>query len=512
MIVIAHDYKKVLTVEVASDLVSFDSKLTIGALLYEFAKQYPDEIIIWCHEKVKEVLHLEYIATSFPHNRWVLSYHPYGNFFPDAIGYVEDSPFIHVNKKVPYPTWQMSSYVGAIKAQTVLLTDLKFWNATDFDFCLNVIAKTYQPIGLFCYSDPKLVNEAVLVKVPKASYKQLFTFVNQHYKKTWVYLLMLNLLLYEKKFPVLAFLATFFPSKKIVSIKEIHFEYTPSVIDLAAETIDVIIPTIGRKTYLYDVLCDLKAQTHLPQNVIIVEQNPLLDSVTELDYITNEEWPFAIKHIFTHQTGACQARNKALPAIESKWCFLADDDIVFSNDFLKEALKQMVHLKVEAGLFSCLLKNQIKTNVIVSQTTIFGSGCSLVSSSKLKDVRFDEKLEFGYGEDTEFGMQLRHAGTDVVYLPFPEITHLKAPIGGFRTKFTHPWEMEHIQPKPSPTVLYYRMKYYSTEQIKGYKTSLFLKFYKDQSIKNPFLYFKRMKARWEQSIKWTIILLQKNEV
>ena len=54
-------------------------------------------------------------------------------------------------------------------------------------------------------------------------------------------------------------------------------------------TIDVVIPTIGRKKYLYDVLCDLRKQTHLPKNVIIVEQNLLLDSKSELDFLQNDD-------------------------------------------------------------------------------------------------------------------------------------------------------------------------------------------------------------------------------
>jgi GT2 family glycosyltransferase len=38
-------------------------------------------------------------------------------------------------------------------------------------------------------------------------------------------------------------------------------------------------------------------------------------------------------------------------------------------------------------------------------------------------------LEFGYGEDTDFGMQLRNKGFDVIYFPDLKITHLKAPMG-----------------------------------------------------------------------------------
>ena len=71
-------------------------------------------------------------------------------------------------------------------------------------------------------------------------------------------------------------------------------------------------------------------------NVIIVEQNPKHNSESELDFFTTETWPFAIKHTFTHQAGACNARNIALTQITSEWVFFADDDIRIENDLLKD--------------------------------------------------------------------------------------------------------------------------------------------------------------------------------
>ena len=106
-------------------------------------------------------------------------------------------------------------------------------------------------------------------------------------------------------------------------------------------TIDVIIPTIGRKKYLYDVLKDLANQTVVPKNVIIVEQNPDEGSKSELDYLQNQSWPFLIKHTFINKTGACNARNMALQQIESDWIFMADDDIRFEKDILETTLKEM---------------------------------------------------------------------------------------------------------------------------------------------------------------------------
>ena len=111
------------------------------------------------------------------------------------------------------------------------------------------------------------------------------------------------------------------------------------------------------------------------------------------------------------------------------------------------------------------------------QSDNFGSGNTFISKQIADLVRFDMNLEFGYGEDTEFGLQIRNLGFDVIYSPDLKIIHLKAPMGGFRTKFVHPWESEKVLPKPSPTIMYVRKKYHTLEQIKGFKLLMFLKYY-----------------------------------
>jgi hypothetical protein len=126
----------------------------------------------------------------------------------------------------------------------------------------------------------------------------------------------------------------------------------------------------------------------------------------------------------------------------------------------------------------------------------------VVKANRLKGLKFDMRFEFGYGEDVDFGMQLRNKGVDIIYLPFPEIKHSKASIGGFRTKFKHPWEGGALLPKPSPTVMLNRMKNSTKEQLLGYKTVLFLKYYTQQSIKNPFKYILVFKKQWRLSKMW----------
>ena len=290
--------------------------------------------------------------------------------------------------------------------------------------------------------------------------------------------------------------------KNKINLDSIIVNSRLKIIDHA--TIDVIIPTIGRKKYLHDVLLDLAQQTHLPVNVIIIEQNPQEDSLSELDYLQNEVWPFTIKHTFTHQPGACNARNLALDEVDSEWVFMADDDIRIEKNFLELAFTFIEKEGAGQITFGCYgpnypQKNKFKQKV---QWTSFGSGCSIVKSKNVKSISYNPSFEFGYGEDSDFGMQLRNSGEDVLYFPNPEITHLSAPIGGFRIKPILAWTNDIIQPKPSPTVMLYKQLHLTKEQIKGYKTILFFKFYKIQTIINPIRYFNNFKKQWKQSLYW----------
>ena len=150
-------------------------------------------------------------------------------------------------------------------------------------------------------------------------------------------------------------------------------------------------------------------------------------------------------------------------------------------------------------------------NINPSQWESFGTCSSFVLSSVVKKIRFDLGFEFGYSEDIDFGKKIRNQGADISFLPFPRILHLKAPIGGFRTKFVFDWEKDEIQPKPSPTVMLYKILHCTDEEINGFKTVLFFKFYKKQNIKNPIKYFNYFNKQWNQSIKWAKELKNKSQ-
>jgi GT2 family glycosyltransferase len=506
VIIVYHKNNSITKVTSANNKsIAVEINSSIAAVIVALANQFPNATIVWCHELLQPNLNIERIATLFHHNKMMLSYGVAGNsFLGSRIGFVEESPFIKVNKKGTYPTWLMSSDVGVIHASVLNLIGKQIKYDSDFDYFLNSIAKVGMILGLFCYSEPQLLlKNTPSIKPQNANLFVLFRFVKQHFKKRWLILLFLNLVIFEKKIPILPLLySVFFKSRKKsqLHLDSIQVQSTLTVID--KKTIDVIIPTIGRKQYLYAVLKDLAQQNHLPVNVIIIEQNSQVDSVSELDYLHNETWPFTIKHTFTHQAGACNARNLALSQVVSEWIFLNDDDNRFTSDLIERAFAKVKQYGVEVITTAYLQKNEKQDYILIHQSGIFGSGNSFVKKTALRELTFDMALEFGYGEDTDFGMQLRNKGYDVIYFPDLKITHLKAPMGGFRIKVKKLWENDVLQPKPSPTMMYVFLKHYTHQQLLCYKLVSFFKIMKKESIFNYHVFFKEFKSKWNVSYYW----------
>lgn len=512
MIILYHNKNKVIrVVSQNNEILTFNKQASIAAILNDLAVTYPYSKIVWCHQDFESFIDLEFLNNVFQHDKMMFSYNPCDiNFLSRKIGYIDESPFIKINKKVTYPTWQMSGIIGVIHGRILLALNGKIKLDQNFDYYLSSIAKVCMPLGLLCYSEPKLLSGNYPIIISKSSGFKLFKFVKQHYKTRWIFLLFLNLMIYEYKFPLLAFIYSCFFRNRTKSNIDINKIVASSTVAVQNKTtIDVIIPTIGRKEYLYDFLKDLSKQTCLPNNVIIVEQNPLSESISNLGYLTSEIWPFTIKHTFTHQAGACNARNIALKKVESEWVFLADDDIRINNSFIETSFELIFQNKNKAMTFNCLKEGEKTGNNKIFQWITFGSGCSIVKNEVVKDLSFDIKYEFGFGEDADFGMQIRNKGYDILYFPTPQILHLKAPVGGFRTKPDLPWSEDLIKSKPSPTVMLYKVLHETKEQINGYRIILFFKYYKSQSIKNPIMYFFNFQKEWKQSIYWASKLIDK---
>lgn len=484
---------------------------SLSQLFWDLADRFPDEIIGWCEEAYIDRVDKEHWAEIFHHDMIMASYAVEKIFLPESIGYIDHLPFVNINRKVLYGTWRMSSDVGGISGRTLLKFKDLMGKIRNFEFLLNSIAKVGQQNGLFCFSAPELVRNVELKELRTASHFQLFAFTYSHYKSLRLIMLFWYLIKYERKIPLTAFFFAIF-----------HRKYFRNKINLSdnkiqsskkqnkGKKIDVILPTLGRREHLLQVLEDLKAQRLLPQKVIIIEQNSNSDSKTALPELQNEPWPFTIVHHFIHRNGACNARNMALEeVVDADWVFFADDDIRIKPYVLQKCISEMNRLGIGCLNLNCKQPGEKTVFPYLKQWGSFGSGTSMVSASCVKNIRFREVFEYGFGEDKDYGMQLRQAGCDIIYHPGIEILHLKAPRGGFREVIAKPWQKDF--PKPSPTMMVYVKTHYTFEQLMGYRTELFFRFYPIQKIRNPFKYIAVMRQRWRKSVRWSKKIMLKKE-
>jgi glycosyltransferase involved in cell wall biosynthesis len=487
--------------------IEFD-KSKCNVVFWRIAEKYPEELICWCEEKVVDEINFSSWDRIFTHDLVMASFAVNTTFLPESIGYVDQLPFININRTVKFPTWKMSSDVGGVTGNVLLKFKPLLGKIKDFEFLLNSIAKIGQQNGLLCYSSPLLVTSKPNKLYSNASTNQLFQFVYAHYSSIWTSVIMWCFIRYEMKFPLVAYLKSFHQEKyfqKEVDLNEFDISSRSKL--KSFPSIDVIIPTMGRKQYLMQFLKDLSQQSLLPKSVIVVEQNPDENSVSEVSKLEIENLPFEVLHHFTHQIGACNARNIALKDVESDWIFFADDDIRISKDLLENAMGVIENKHIDALNMNCKQEGEETIFHVSKQWGSFGSGTSIVRSSFAKKCNFSSIYEHGYGEDIDFGMQLRNEGCDIIYHPMIQILHLKAPVGGFRQQPKLEWELKDEQPKPSPSLMVYAKKYYTDQQLVGFKTSMFLKYYRLQPITNPITYISHMRRRWQQSEKWAFKMM-----
>lgn len=507
MIQVFHNNSTVLEMSKDQHSLEVFKDLNIAETIYKLSELFPSEFILWCHTDLVPFINYTQIEHLCNSNSEMISYtNSAENYISKNIGFVEQSIFINFSKLTKIATWQMSSAIGIAHSDVFSTFKNTIKAVKDFDYFLNSIAKIAMPLGVFCYSNPKLLTDTskdIFLK-RKISFSKLFKFVSEHYKKVWLLVLLVCLIYKKRKFPIFAFLKSLFNSKiniDQVKIKDFILLSTNEK-DTYSNNIDVLIPTIGRKEPLYNFLKNLSEQTILPKNVIIIEQNSQVNAISELDYLVNENWPFQIKHQLIYQLGACNARNLALKQITSDWVFFADDDIEIKNNFLESCLQNAKKYKQSVFSLSCLLRNEKKQFNNCFQWVSFGSGASFVNAIAIKNLKFDSKYEFGFGEDADFGMQIRNNGNDIIYFPTPEIIHLKAPMGGFRTKVIRKWDDDIVEPKPSPTVMVFKLTHDSEEQLFAYKLMYFFKNYQLKNLKSPLKKHKEMISKWNRSVYW----------
>jgi len=275
------------------------------------------------------------------------------------------------------------------------------------------------------------------------------------------------------------------------------------VVSIQGTTVSYIIPTMMRQDFTLNLLDDLKNQTYLPSEVIIIDATP--EEQRNESLYEFHGYPFEIKLRWQTSKGSCRARNEAIELCTSEYIIFGDDDIRLAPDFIENHLRLLKGKNADAcnGLDiraggphenqdDLTRRRSLEKIDKAGVSSGFNNANSCVKREWVNllggnDVNFDG----GYGEDSDFGLSLAKAGAVVLYNPFSVSLHLKPPAGGYRwwgaqskikgkKRKTQPWELgipvKNIRPVPSPTIMYYNIKHFNTSQLKEYKLKYFLYF------------------------------------
>lgn len=207
----------------------------------------------------------------------------------------------------------------------------------------------------------------------------------------------------------------------------------------------IIIATLGRSSILAKTLADIRRQTRLPDEVIVIGTR-LEDLPT-----STEAFDFPVR-ILIGPIGTTNQRNTGIDAAkDSDILLFLDDDFVMASDFLAraEALFQQ-NPRIVAATGHVLLDGihgpgisfaealekieciKCRTDIEPPKPTYNAYGCNMLVRSDIvmrKNIRFDSRLPlYGWLEDVDFSRQIGKYG-EIVWCDALRGIHLGAKAG-----------------------------------------------------------------------------------
>ena len=211
-------------------------------------------------------------------------------------------------------------------------------------------------------------------------------------------------------------------------------------------TITVGIPTLDRYQYVATLLDDLAAQTHLPDEVLIVDQT----APQNRQAIPQARWShaFPVRVLLQETRGTTKARNRLLRECRTDIILQPDDDARIDPDYVESHLRHFADDRVDvvsgpvyewdssSREWYVKWKNHLMIGgwngpAFVSGHAYSGGNSSIRVESALAVGGWDENI-LTHGEDEDISDRLHAAGAVIVYDPKARLLHLRAPTGGER--------------------------------------------------------------------------------
>lgn len=297
-----------------------------------------------------------------------------------------------------------------------------------------------------------------------------YRFIRKNFHSAWVlYVLLIRLCSLNHPFKEIV---AFWYNRNVKRVNEhlqpiAYSEYVGFTSKLIQQNplVSVIIPTLNRYEYLFDVLKDLEKQIYTNFEVIIVDQS------TPFQEAFYKQFKLEIKLIYQEEKALWLARNTAIKKSIGEYILLSEDDVRFKDDWILQHLKTMdfFDCDVSAGVFypkGATIPTSSNHFKIANQ---FATGNAALRKNVFKKIGlFDRQFEKQRMGDGEFGLRIFLVGFKSISNPLAKCVDVKARNGGLREMGS--WDgfrpKKWFSPRPIPSVLYLFRKYHGNKAAK----------------------------------------------
>ena len=345
--------------------------------------------------------------------------------------------------------------------------------------------------GVIMRHVPGLVQNPIKKTVPVLSFEDELRFIRLRFGKKWQLWTSFRALATRR-----SGLRSVFQVNKMLMREVIHTDPVPyqhvnkvPVGDVNNVKVSVLLPTVDRYPYLKVILDQLRSQTQLPHEIIVVDQTAQ-DDRDELMYGDFADLP--LKVIFLDEIGQCSSRNAGLSSASGEYILFLDDDDEIDFDLIS---KHLQHLRMRYADVSSGVANEIGTGALPVDFTfarmsdVFPTNNSMICRDVLTHSGlFDLAYDHGARADADLGMRMYQSGALMMLNPAISVLHHHAPRGGLRLHkarvVTYAASRASLVKRniPSATEIYMMHRYFQSKQI---RESLWLSVFSSLILAGP---------------------------
>lgn len=327
--------------------------------------------------------------------------------------------------------------------------------------------------GAFVRHVPALIKGPVSLPKPDIPMDDQLRFIHLGFGKKWLTWAIIRALLNHKEKPKFKTSLHYFQTAKPHELQPYKHNFQLDKSTHISARVTVLIPTVNRYPYLRTLLAQLRDQSHPPLEIIIVDQTPPKDRDLKLV----QDFPnLPIRLVYMDQAGQCSSRNLGLQQAQGDFIYFIDDDDEIPPAAITAHLQALASLQVNIsnGVAHEVGAGDLPTHFrFLRISDVFPTNNTMIRKNSLhKSGLFDLAYDHGQRADHDLGMRLYLSGEMMVLVPWIDVLHHHAPVGGLREHKarvdTYAASRRRIFKSNLPTIsdIYLAKRYFTPPQVR----------------------------------------------